>query len=102
MNNAPPKSLLAGGVAMFEPYYPGLTATKFVEALTKAINPGIEVVAPELGELLTIEEVCRRTKVSRQYIYLLRKAGKIHTVALGRAIRIPASEMVRIAAGGIA
>ena len=50
--------------------------------------------------LCTIPEACAALKVSRGFIYTLQKRGALELVKLGRASRVRAADVARIAQMG--
>lgn len=50
--------------------------------------------------LLTIPEACAALRVSRGFIYALAKRGALELVKLGRASRVRASDVARLAHAG--
>ena len=50
--------------------------------------------------LRTIPEACAALKVSRGFIYTLQKRGALELVKLGRASRVRASDVARLAQAG--
>ena len=54
-----------------------------------------------LPVLLTVNQACEALNVSRSRLHELRRAGSVRTVQIGpRGIRVPRSEIERIAAHG--
>ncbi|MEL5849892.1 MAG: helix-turn-helix domain-containing protein [Candidatus Igneacidithiobacillus chanchocoensis] len=56
---------------------------------------------PENKGLATQADACRFLKVSRQYIWLQTKKGRINPVRFGRIVRYSWSEIEKIAAEGL-
>lgn len=50
--------------------------------------------------LMTIPEACAALKVSRGFVYQLQKRGLLELVKLGRASRVRAADVARIAQTG--
>ena len=99
MSKAPPKEIIGAAAGMLAAYFPELTADKLVAGILHEIRPDAVVPAADPGELLTVAEFCRRAKLTRQAVYNFRKAKRIRAVKIGRSVRIPVCELVRIASG---
>jgi len=56
---------------------------------------------PQNKGLATQAEACRFLKVSRQYLWLQAKKGRINPVRFGRIVRYSWSEIEKIAAAGL-
>lgn len=50
--------------------------------------------------LMTIPQACDALKVSRGFVYQLQKRGALELVKLGRASRVRASDVARLAQAG--
>lgn len=46
-----------------------------------------------MAKLLTFSEVCTRASISRSTLYRLIQNGRINVVKIGRAVRIPETEI---------
>lgn len=44
-------------------------------------------------ELLTVDEVAQKLKLSKSMVYLLCQQGKLPTVRFGKSVRIPAEAL---------
>ena len=51
---------------------------------------------PPSKDLMTVSEVAGRLRVSRMTIYRMIDRGEIEHVRIGRIVRIPAAELVRL------
>ena len=51
---------------------------------------------------LTVSEFARATNTSKTTIWRMIRVGKILTYRMGRAVRIPREELVRLRRGGVA
>jgi len=47
----------------------------------------------------TLDEAAERLQVTRQTLYNLEKRGELRVIRLGRAVRVPASELARLIDG---
>lgn len=99
MKTVPPEVLIYHTRGL-EAYFPGLTETKLVRGILRELSGQADAPVPAAGELLTIREVCTRAKISRTLCWRLVKHGRLQTIHLGRSVRIPESELVRLAQGG--
>lgn len=98
-----PAPILKAGVDMFRPFVGDcLTETRLVEAFIALAASDRQAPAPIREELLTVSEFGKAIQVSRPTVWRLRKSGAVRTVTLPdiRAVRIPASEITRLAMGG--
>lgn len=53
------------------------------------------------AQLLTLKDAADRLALSPQYLALLAKRGDVATVRLGRAVRVPATEVIRLTTQGV-
>ncbi len=103
MMKAIPSPILRASVDMAKPYVgENLTETELAKFYLQIAAKG-KSPAPVGEEFLTAEEFCKRASLCRSSCWRLRKAGVIRTVSLPgiRAVRIPASELVRLASAGL-
>lgn len=49
-----------------------------------------------LPRMLTVSEVAKRLRISKMTIYRMIDRGEIEHVRIGRIVRIPAAELVRL------
>lgn len=54
--------------------------------------------SPEDGVLLTVEEVARRLRLGRTFVYRLITTGELESVKVGRLRRVPAECLVEYVA----
>ena len=71
------------------------------------VHPSAKVAGPQRRitymngtTLMTIPEACAALKVSRGFVYQLQKRGLLELVKLGRASRVRAADVARIAQTG--
>ena len=96
----PPSELLTAAATMLRPYWPDLTETRLVRGILAELKSPEQSPA-QAGELLTIRQFCNLVKCSRVTCWRLVNEKRIRQIRLGRnSVRIPASELVRLAAGG--
>lgn len=72
-----------------------------MEAASHAHGNGPSEAAARTMFLFSIAEAAARWSVSSRSVWRWISAGEIKTVRLGRAVRIPASEVERIAREGV-
>lgn len=80
-----PAPILTAATGMLSPYFPDLTAARLVEALDRPGNTG---PAP-LPEAMTKRDVCRVAKISLQTCNRWLRSGRLASVKINRAVRIP-------------
>lgn len=98
-----PAPILKAGVDMYRPFVGEcLTETRLVEAFIAMAAGDRQAPAPAQETLLTVSEFQKALQVSRPTLWRLRKSGAVRVVVLPgiRAVRIPASEITRLAMGG--
>jgi excisionase family DNA binding protein len=52
-------------------------------------NPGPSLEPPEGALLLTVAQVCERLQISRPTFYGLLRSGRLKSLTIGRARRVP-------------
>lgn len=90
-----PQPILTAATGMLAPYCAGLTSSSLQEALRRMASNTEDRPAP-LPESLTKADVVRSGKVSLQTVNRWIATGKLRAVKVGRAVRIPRSELEQL------
>lgn len=70
-------------------------------AIKTALGAPAPIPAPARYGLASVAETCAFLRVSRQYIWLQTRAGRIQPVKLGRSVRYRWADLERIATHGL-
>ena len=75
-------------------------ALTLADALQGTLDAKVtDALPPADKALLTVPEVAKRLHLSRRKVYAMCRLGDLSIVKAGRAVRIPAAEIDRFAAG---
>ncbi len=83
-----PAPILTAATGMLSPFFPDLTATRLVEALSASTDP--KRPAP-MAEALTKAEYGQAVRRSLASVNRDLKTGRLPSIKIGRSVRIPRS-----------
>jgi len=65
------------------------------------VAPVLMTAAPDSHRLLTVAEACAQLRISRPTFYALVRTGRLRTITIGRARRVPVSAIDQFVADAV-